>query len=180
MEEEIWKNIVGFRGSYQISNYGRVKSISKIKKIPNKYCDYRCKTKEKILKPRMNKENQWTVCLGKNYKFSYYQVARLVAKHFLKKNLDRKDVVMFKDGNHSNCRTDNLYITDRYGLMNTPEVLDKLAKRQYIYYGKKYSFAELVKISKLKRSTLKSRFALKWNIYESVEIPVCLRKGVNI
>lgn len=34
MEEEIWKDVVGYEGLYQVSNLGRVKSLPKLKKTP--------------------------------------------------------------------------------------------------------------------------------------------------
>lgn len=44
---EIWKDIKGYKGLYQISNFGNVKSLSK--KKWNGWAFY--KTKEKIMKP---------------------------------------------------------------------------------------------------------------------------------
>lgn len=32
MENEIWKDVVGYEGLYQVSNLGRVKSLPKLKK----------------------------------------------------------------------------------------------------------------------------------------------------
>jgi len=42
MYKEIWKDIEGFEGLYQISNFGKVKSLHN-----------RCGIKERILKPYM-------------------------------------------------------------------------------------------------------------------------------
>lgn len=33
MENEIWKDVVGYEGLYQVSNLGRVKSLPKLKKL---------------------------------------------------------------------------------------------------------------------------------------------------
>lgn len=32
MEKEIWKDVVGYEGLYQVSNFGRIKSLPKFKK----------------------------------------------------------------------------------------------------------------------------------------------------
>lgn len=39
MENEIWKDIPGYAGIYQVSNYGRVKSLPKSYIICNKYVE---------------------------------------------------------------------------------------------------------------------------------------------
>lgn len=45
--KEIWKDIKGYEGLYQISNFGRVKSLKRI--VENNNRNYF--TKERILKP---------------------------------------------------------------------------------------------------------------------------------
>ena len=51
--EEVWKDIAGFEGYYQISNNGKIKSLSR--KIPN---GKRLRSiREKILKPVFNGKN---------------------------------------------------------------------------------------------------------------------------
>ena len=49
MGNEIWKDIPGYAGIYQVSNYGRVKSLPKSYIICNKYV---VTAKEKVLKQR--------------------------------------------------------------------------------------------------------------------------------
>lgn len=48
--DEIWKDVREYEGLYQISNYGRVKGLSKISKWNNRVW------KEKILKQRVVKQ----------------------------------------------------------------------------------------------------------------------------
>lgn len=57
MENEIWKDIPGYAGIYQVSNYGRVKSLPKSYIICNKYV---VTAKEKVLKQPMNMNNPIT------------------------------------------------------------------------------------------------------------------------
>ena len=67
--EEIWKDIKGYEGIYQVSNLGRVKSLHH--------------NKEKILKNRLGANGYYSVALNKNGKIKYLGVHRLVAIAFV-------------------------------------------------------------------------------------------------
>lgn len=54
MQKEIWKDIEGYEGEYQISNYGNVKSLN-----------YLRTGKERILKPGKNRGGYYYVQLYK-------------------------------------------------------------------------------------------------------------------
>ena len=71
MSNEIWKDIKGFEGLYQVSNLGRVKSLERIDARGHRL-------KEKILKPRANHKGYYQVGLCKNSKVRFYFVHRLV------------------------------------------------------------------------------------------------------
>lgn len=65
---EIWKPIKGYEGLYEVSNFGRVKSL----------------TKNKIMNRHMNRKDGYlTVGLWKDGKGKYYCVHRLVAEAFI-------------------------------------------------------------------------------------------------
>jgi hypothetical protein len=68
MQEEIWKDVLGYEGIYQVSNLGRVKSFK------------RCK--EKILKPYKDTAGYLMVDLNKNKRITL-SVHRLIATTFL-------------------------------------------------------------------------------------------------
>jgi hypothetical protein len=76
--EEIWKDIKGYEGLYQVSNLGRVKSLERYKKCGN---FFRIR-KEKILKCNKNKFGYIVVNLSKNKKISFFRVNRLVYEAF--------------------------------------------------------------------------------------------------
>nr|DAK61906.1 MAG TPA: homing endonuclease [Caudoviricetes sp.]DAM24317.1 MAG TPA: homing endonuclease [Caudoviricetes sp.] len=95
---EIWKDIKGYEGLYQVSNLGRVKSLSIYRK--NSVCEYY--SKEKILKPLKDKGGYLNVRLWKNKKGKTIKIHRLVACNFLENTENKRDV------NHINgIKTDN-------------------------------------------------------------------------
>lgn len=77
-ENEIWKDIKGFEGLYQVSNLGRVKSLERFRKGANGSL---VTVKEKILKPLIDK-GYYQVCLSKQSIVKHYMVHRLVWETF--------------------------------------------------------------------------------------------------
>ena len=100
---EEWKDIIGFEGLYQISNFGNVKSLPRELISPYGTSYY---TKERILKPRKNKYTGYSsVCLGSDKKNFY--IHRLVAIHFIS-NPDNLSDVNHKDEDKTNNKVGNL------------------------------------------------------------------------
>ena len=98
---EIWKDIKGYEGLYQISNLGQVKSLARPINNFNQCCN-----KDKLLKGGI-KRGYRQVILLKDKKRKYASVHRLVAEAFLP-NPDKKPQVNHIDGNKKNNRLDNL------------------------------------------------------------------------
>jgi len=78
--EEIWKDVVDYEGMYQVSNLGRVKSLSRLRKSFN---DSVCKVQERILKFKIDRYGYKVSTLTKNSKLKSITIHRLVAKVFL-------------------------------------------------------------------------------------------------
>lgn len=72
MKKEIWKDIPGYEGMYQVSNLGRVKSLVR-----------KGKTYEVILKQFSNGHGYLQVFLTRNSITKSYKVHRLVAQAFI-------------------------------------------------------------------------------------------------
>lgn len=100
---EEWKDIEGYEDMYQVSNFGRVKSLSRL--LNNK--DGFFYSKEKILKPRKNSRGYVCVVLNKKDGGKDKTIHRLVAEAFIP-NPDNKETINHKDANQTNNHVDNL------------------------------------------------------------------------
>ena len=87
---EIFKDVTGYEGLYEVSNEGNVKSLGNDK--------YR---KEKILKPTANSSGYLQVCLYKDGNRKHHHVHRLVANAFID-NPDNLPQVNHKDERPTN------------------------------------------------------------------------------
>lgn len=103
---EVWKDIIGYEGLYQVSNFGEVKSMPRYHF--NQF-GAKIKYKEKILKPvHQKKDDTYTVCLYKNKNGKLYTISRLVGLHFLESPENDKMVVAHITPDRTNNRVDNL------------------------------------------------------------------------
>lgn len=98
---EIWKNIEGFENLYQVSTYGRIKSLGNGNSTNTN-------TKQKrILKTNLSKNGYEKIKLFKDGKRYYFNVHRLVALTFLANDFNKSEV-NHKDGNKINNNISNL------------------------------------------------------------------------
>jgi len=104
--KEIWKDIKGYEGQYQISNLGRVKSLARIQKIGLRNIKIK-PLKEIILKQSKSTSGYYQVCLCKNSVKKTHAIHKLVAKHFIL-NENNKKQVNHIDGNKTNNFYKNL------------------------------------------------------------------------
>ena len=93
LDGEIWKDIVGYEGDYQESNFGRTKSFKR--------------RKVTILKPCLQSNGYLHVDLFQNGKSKIKMVHKLVAETFIP-NPEGKPEVNHLDGNKLNCHFSNL------------------------------------------------------------------------
>ena len=111
MNEEVWKDIKGYEGLYQVSNLGRIKSLIFWSNVNKKFYP-----RKKIMKLGKNKQGYLVVVLCKNKIQTGKNVHRLVAEAFIP-NINNLPEVNHKDENPSNNRVDNLEWCDhRYNI----------------------------------------------------------------
>lgn len=112
---EQFKDIKGYEGLYQVSNYGRIKSLPKIVNTKLKNVSSR-KTKEKILKCNLTRDNYLSVNLVKNKKNKTIRVHQLVCNTFIE-NEENYKCINHKDSNPRNNKIDNLeWCTQSYNI----------------------------------------------------------------
>ena len=103
---EIWKPVVGYEGLYEVSSFGRVRSL-------DRYDGRGWWIKGRILKLSMNKKGYLTVGLSKNNQRKTFIVHRLVALHFIP-NIENKPEI-----DHINTiKTDNTVFLNEDGSIN--------------------------------------------------------------
>lgn len=101
---EVWKDVSGFEGEYQVSNFGRIKSVGRTIITSNGKQYY---LPERILKLRKSDCGYIRVGLWKAQRAFYKSVHRLVAEAFIP-NPENKPQVNHKDGNKNNNKVSNL------------------------------------------------------------------------
>ena len=97
---EIWKDIKGYEGQYQVSNIGRVKSVDRLDASGHH-------RKEKILRPTLDKDSYYKYGLCKNGKMKTFHTHTLVAKAFIP-NPDNKPCIDHINTDRTDNRVENL------------------------------------------------------------------------
>jgi hypothetical protein len=114
---EIWKDVVGWEGLYEVSNIGRVRSVDRYLGHPNSPTG--AFRKGKILTPKSKKYAD--IHLWRNSKYVSTHVHRLVAIAFID-NPENKPEVNHRDGNKLNNHISNLeWVTRSENLKHAAE-----------------------------------------------------------
>ena len=125
---EIWVDIKGYEGLYQISTKGNVKSLERL--VSTKGGALR-KVSEKLRENTFDKDGYHRIALHKEGKRSMKFVHRLVAIGFIE-NPDNLPQVNHKDGVKSNNCVDNLeWVTEKENAIHSYDILgNKAANRE--------------------------------------------------
>ena len=114
---EIWKDIVGFEGEYQVSNCGRVRSVDRI----GTHVNYKGKTVKVPYKGRVLRPGDSRGYLSVLLNSKPIKVHRLVASTFIE-NPDNLPVVNHIDGNKKNNNVKNLeWVTQKQNIKHAKD-----------------------------------------------------------
>ena len=116
MMEEIWKDIKGFEGRYQVSNLGRVRSLDMVLEGRNWQSSgpFEYQRSGKVLKPLKKRNGYYQVCLRHDGKPKYFSIHRLVALAFIP-NPNKLPCVNHKDEDKANNVVSNIeWCTQKY------------------------------------------------------------------
>jgi len=107
---EIWKNIPGYEGLYQASNFGKIRGLRK--------------TKYRIFRNKINSKGYFNIRLrDKNNKRYGYLVHRLIALTFIP-NPNNKAQVNHIDGNKTNNEISNLeWVTPKENMIHCYKII---------------------------------------------------------
>jgi hypothetical protein len=131
---EIWKDITGYEGLYQVSNLGNVKSLRTNKNI---YCSKSGRTKEYL-----------RVGLFKDKKRTMYSIHKLVAEHFVP-NPNKYPIVNHKDERKNNNVWTNLeWCDEKYNAnYGTKKIKAKCSSLLYLLKKNYNNEKELIAIA---------------------------------
>ena len=154
--KEEWRDIAGYEGKYQISSFGRVKSLPRFIKSgkSRNRKGYRLK-KESILQPNVSHNGYLCVCLSNNNKVSCFRINRLVAQEFMP-NPDNLPTVDHINRNKIDNRVENLRWADMKLQINNSDIKSRIkaiskAVKQYTKDG--IFIAEYKSVSEAERQT---------------------------
>lgn len=124
-KNEFWKDIPGYEGIYQVSNYGRVKSLDRTIEKTNGEVHH---LTGKILNINVRKDDGTNlVYLWKNNKGHTFLLHRLVASCFIP-NPENKPEINHIDGNRSNNSVTNLeWVTRSENMLHNYRVLGRVS-----------------------------------------------------
>ena len=163
--KEIWKDIKGYEGRYQVSNLGNVKSLN-----------YNNTGKEQLLKPKKNKYTYNEVKLSKNNKTKSFLIATLVAQAFLgQKN---PDMEVMHIGDVTVDSVDNLRYAYRSQILHQMykkgrRKIGMPTKNKISYNGIKYKkMSDLARHYNLTPHQMFKRLNNGWTLTEALNIPI--------
>jgi hypothetical protein len=160
MTEEIWKDIPGYEGAYQVSTHGRVKSLERIILLPS---GRERKLKEKIIGHYDTVDPHYpTVCLHKNKNMKTYKIAKLVLLAFVGPCPPGMDSRHFPDRDHRNNHLINL----QYGTRQ--ENCADMKTHGTSWVGKRHSPEAIEKMRKSRKSPNRRKLHSKLNKFEVI------------
>lgn len=166
---EIWKDVPGYEGYYQVSNLGRVKSLER--KVPHERKGFEF-IKERILKQHIKRYS--FVVLSKNRKKINKTVHRLVALAFIP-NPENKPQVNHIDGiKYNNCVENLEWCTIEYN--NNHALVNNLKPKGENHGSAKLSEKEVIEIRNINNSLSVRDIAKTYNVQKCTISKILKRK----
>ena len=131
--EEIWKDIEGFEGLYQVSNIGRVRSYDREITKPhprNQSIPFTYIQKGRVLRQRKHTAGYWTVMLWKDHVPYTRTVHRLVAEAFIP-NPQNLPEVNHIDEDKANSIVTNLEWVTKSGNMRHGSCGERMGRKHW-------------------------------------------------
>lgn len=153
MLTEQWKSIEGYKGLYEVSNLGQVRSLDRVMKVDNHHNIKMKKYKGMVLKPLLSQRKHSRVSLYKEKTSKRHLIHRLVAFAFIP-NPENKPHINHLDSDPTNNRVDNLeWVTPKENALHA-----KLAGRAYLK-GEKSNNHKLteIEVTQIRKSKGKIR-----------------------
>lgn len=153
MENEVWKDVVGYEGLYQVSNLGNVKSLPKEWSTAN---GGKRSHNGMILRPWTKRKGYKIVVFSKDGISKGKQIHQLVAESFLgHKPCGHKLVIDHINDDPSDNRLENLQIvTNRFNACKTQGKYKSIYKGVVIQQDKYKSASGEIKIYKIIKSSI--------------------------
>jgi hypothetical protein len=129
---EVWKDVEGYEGSYQVSSFGRIKSLARTRLGKNNSI---VNLQEKIMSQKTSKSGYKNIGFHSSGK-KFFSVHRLVALAFIPK-VEGKDTVNHIDGKKQNNNISNLEWCDHKEQMIHAVENNLLEKRGSPKFSKK-------------------------------------------
>ena len=130
--KELWKDIKGYEGLYQVSNLGRVKSLEREEYVYNykTHCKIKRVRKEKIIKIHKQQNGYFRCCLCKNSIKKYYWIHRLVAQAFIPNSNSLPEVNHKDEKPINNCVNNLEWCTVKYNCNYGTGIQRQVEKRK--------------------------------------------------
>lgn len=170
--EEIWKDIEGYEGLYQISNLGRVKSLERV--VNGRWG--KLKVKGCILKNYVSKSGYVVVSLAHNQNIRYKKVHRLVAEAFIE-NPNGYPQVNHKDEDKTN---NTVWVNEDGSIDQEKSNLEWCSPSYNLNYGTRSIKAAKSNFKKVYQYTLDGKFVRVWESLKDVTNGGFNHRGVGL
>lgn len=180
---EVWKDVQGYEGLYQVSNIGRIKSLNRVISDGRSY-------KGKILNQRNDRVGYKDIMLSKEGIQKRYKVHRLVAKAFLSNPLNlpqvnHKDEIKFNN-NVSNLEWCDDKYNKNYGSLkeHRKQLGIKHGNSLYVYFpnGEKKKYRSIKNAAKelnINRSGIYAFLNGEVNHYSNLTFEIINKKVIK-